>query len=370
LSFDFLFKITLMGEDEEIINEMIPRLRDDWRGMGLRFAIEDVDLNGTRIKLQVWNVFLNKPHLVQCSAYLRGSSAAIITSSQFQATNMIELAREHFSVCGPSPINFIIQCTSPFAENLVNSIQNLASFGNVLQVFELKNVQELYSRIASDLVQQNGLRINLFLRINNSLPWAFFDPVQDNLVSNFVQILNRALSIWMSWTPPQQPTSWTRPHQTSTRWYELFKNGFFQYNPEFIEAIESMGMNIDREQKSITILNKSGEFKINLVHGDVHFLPIECVYCEENCPREFRSLCIVSDTRGWSNSCLSGNQLLILAKIYAINHQIFPEHVWNQILQKSTCPRDKKKNKAPTFTGLRDEMLRELRRLKNIMRGG
>ncbi len=358
-----------MGEDEEIINEMLPRTMDNWNGLGLRFAIKDVDLDGTRIKLQVWNVSLNTRHLVQRWAYFRGSSAAIITSSQFQATNMVELAREHFNVCGPGPINFIIQCSNPFAENLVNSIQNLAGFGNILQVFELNHVQELYFRIASELFQKNGLRINLFLRINNSLPWAFFDPLQNNLVSNFVRTLDQALTAWMNWTPAQQTMSWNRPQQPSTRWYELFKNGFFQHNQEFIETIELMGMNIDREQKSITILNKTGEFKINLVHGDVHFLPMECVYCEENCSREFRPLCIVSDTPGWSNSCLSGNQLLILAKIYAIKHQILPEHVWNQISQKSTCLRNKKKNKAPTFTGLRDEMLRELRRLQQIMRG-
>lgn len=109
------------------------------------------------------------------------------------------------------------------------------------------------------------------------------------------------------------------------------------------EILEQMGYRIN-ENSEVEILNHHGLFSININYsGRVSFTPLICGTCqnhscEANAPPHKASLCIISDGQGWSNLELYNDDILILAKIFAISADSLPDHVLDQMHRVEGCP--------------------------------
>ena len=109
------------------------------------------------------------------------------------------------------------------------------------------------------------------------------------------------------------------------------------------EILEQMGYRIN-EHSEIEILNHHGLFSININYsGRTYFTPLICGTCQNHSceakttPRR-APLCIISDGQGWSNLELLNDDLLILAKIFAITDDDLPDHVLEQMRKVEECP--------------------------------
>lgn len=120
------------------------------------------------------------------------------------------------------------------------------------------------------------------------------------------------------------------------------------------EILEQMGYLI-KEHSEIEILNHHGLFSINLDRRHVYFTPLICgtckrnQSCEANMPPHRASLCIISDGEGWSNIELPNDDLLLLAKIFAITEDRLPTHVLNQMCKVEKCAHYINENSSTFF---------------------
>ena len=128
------------------------------------------------------------------------------------------------------------------------------------------------------------------------------------------------------------------------------------------ELLVSLGLTIDVNQKNSIISKSNGNFIINLINGTVKFTPKICLECHEqaSCKYSRRKLCIVEESDGicWANITVSKIDMLILAKIVAILYDLLPNHVLNQIKSLSDCF-----NKKPKIKTLENTVIREIRRI-------
>jgi len=95
------------------------------------------------------------------------------------------------------------------------------------------------------------------------------------------------------------------------------------------------------DNSQVKILNHHGLFIIDLVRGNVNFVPAWCRDCNNSgcfsrIKREKKKLCIISESDGWSNVDLSKENLEVMAKIFAIAEDNLPSSVIRQI--KEICP--------------------------------
>ena len=107
------------------------------------------------------------------------------------------------------------------------------------------------------------------------------------------------------------------------------------------EILEQMGYQL-KENSEIEILNHHGLFSVNLNQRRVFFSPLICgtcknTTCESSLPPNRASLCIVSGSEGWSNLELPNDDLLLLAKIFAITEDQLPDHVLDQMRKVEQC---------------------------------
>ncbi len=103
----------------------------------------------------------------------------------------------------------------------------------------------------------------------------------------------------------------------------------------FIETLEELGFHIN-DENMVEIFTHRGLFSVNISNAQVLFESLHCSNCgRSNCVERNKarrkSLCIVPASVGWSNLDLETQQLLILAKIFAIMDDKLPLHVLNQM---------------------------------------
>lgn len=112
--------------------------------------------------------------------------------------------------------------------------------------------------------------------------------------------------------------------------------------PELLRILESFEVEVDKYTKSVLIRKDFGNITINLNDGSVHYTPMICLQCDQQDSCKFmlknnRKLCIIADSKGWSNVAFSDTDILLLSKIFACLHDRLPSHVYNQIKSLSGC---------------------------------
>ncbi len=122
--------------------------------------------------------------------------------------------------------------------------------------------------------------------------------------------------------------------------------------------------------KQIVFIHKEyGMFEVSLRDANVYFIPSHCLGCNLNCPNRRRNICIVINDAshpGWANVGLAPIDLLLLSKIIALENNLIPGHVKNQINSSFYC-NPPGSTPPSTILRLRDQMLEDLRRLRDMM---
>ncbi len=139
----------------------------------------------------------------------------------------------------------------------------------------------------------------------------------------------------------------------------------------FYTLLEEMDLHFSLVKQVVFVHKKYGMFEVGINDTNVYFFPSRCLGCNRNCPNRKRHICIVasdSGKPGWANVGVTKTDILLLSKVIALQHDLIPNHVKNQINRALTC-RPPGTRAPSTIMGLRDEMLAELRRLQSIMRG-
>ncbi len=366
--YNFLFKIILTGNADQIREHLfhsINPFQDNYRmTIGVDFGIKVVEIDGFRIKFQIWNPSNQLRFSYTRPLWYRGVTGVLLVTDQSTFPTSSVFFQELLTCCGPVPINYIIHCSPQFIQELEHHRDRLRDLDLIVSSSILQQSDEIFLDLAHDLLhRQNGGGWSLRLTFipDNIAPFTAPLPNQPNTVESFIQFLEEQVTALRSWTPPPPGAQQFRP---------IFTNSVatIEQLELFHEILESMGVVLDKTKNIATIHNNIGEFNISLLNGSVNFIPKECFNCAKKCESLTRSLCIIQDSYGWSNLGLFNDHLLILAKIFAIQTESFPSHVWNQIHTKKTC-HPLTDSPHLTISGLRDAMLRELRRLKQIMRG-
>ncbi|MFX1295715.1 MAG: hypothetical protein ACFFD2_12800 [Promethearchaeota archaeon] len=380
--YDWLFKIIVVGNAEDLIERImrpIKLFKDHYKyTIGLDFGIESVEVEGYKIKLQVWNLSNQQRFNNVRPLYFKGVAGILLITDQNQFLNIGSYIREFMNFCSPVPINLVVCCTPLFAKNLLNQYDRLRDIGYTLPLFHLDHPCDSYITLTKHIISRNldgNEWLCLTLLPDNAFQWILINE-QQNDTATFIHFLEEQMILLRHWTVPSRSS------------YNLYTNNICPLIKDqlnfFHETIEALGAKIDKTYNFATVINHIGKFKINLHNGSVNFIPLLCLICKNKCKSISKSLCIVQDSYGWSNFCLPKSQLLILAKIYAIQTKTLPKHVWNQIKQKVICynknitpftqsqahnrPRPSLNNTS-TLDDLRDTMLQELNRLKEVTRG-
>ncbi len=98
----------------------------------------------------------------------------------------------------------------------------------------------------------------------------------------------------------------------------------------FLDTLQELGAQLDLTKGVVTITNSFGDFMMNLNTAEVRFRPSECATCQERC-NTFNPVCIVQVAEGWADGEFSEHQLLLLAKVYAIQQERFDNEIRQQL---------------------------------------
>lgn len=137
----------------------------------------------------------------------------------------------------------------------------------------------------------------------------------------------------------------------------------------FYTLLDEMQLHVSLAKQIIFIHKEYGLFEVSLRDADVYFIPSHCLGCNLNCPNRRRHICIILDDTsqpGWANVGLTPLDLLLLSKSIALENNLIPGHVKNQINRSFYCNPPGSTPPA-TVLGLRDQMLEELHHLREIM---
>lgn len=293
--------------------------------IGVGFGITSVDVDDHKLKLQLWSPATQERFFYIRPLYYRGASTVILITRQDHLSNLSPFIREIITHLGPVPIELVLRCSSQFADVLEAHRVQLQAMGLNLSENPLHDPQDIYHHVGrSFLAQKQGhpYGISLHLFIDDNYPW--------NLVAN---------------PPEQDPRAWLAFLETQItllrNWavLNLCQNDFNTVLDEsalmrqleiYYGIIESIGATINPTHTNAVLENDLGVFNINLHNGSVSFIPGHCNSCSNSCKTSL-SLCIVQRAPGWSSYELSSNQLLIIAKIYALKYQNLPKHVNDQM---------------------------------------
>lgn len=131
-----------------------------------------------------------------------------------------------------------------------------------------------------------------------------------------------------------------------TNMNEILRNNRIKYRRKkdrfnrFKALLENLNYKINNKNE-VEIITSKGIFIVNIIEDIVYFGPISCEDCTFHCKNrnseEYKSLCIESKTKGWSNLDLESRDLGILSKLIAISEDRLPRHVINQI--NRICPK-------------------------------
>ncbi len=114
--------------------------------------------------------------------------------------------------------------------------------------------------------------------------------------------------------------------------------------------LDEMKFDVSLTKQIILIHKKWGLFEINLINTDVNFTPSTCLHCQFQCTSKKRRICIIpQDTQYkgvclvrnhnsiWEDAAISTEDLLILSKAIALENNLLPRHVINQIVTNIYC---------------------------------
>ncbi|NVM52494.1 MAG: hypothetical protein HWN66_02240 [Candidatus Helarchaeota archaeon] len=134
----------------------------------------------------------------------------------------------------------------------------------------------------------------------------------------------------------------------------------------FYSILDEMDLHVSLAMQVIFIHKKYGMFEIDLNDSNVHFVPSHCLACDLNCPNKRRHICIVlheNTCSGWANVGLGPTDFLLLSKAIALENDIIPVHVKNQINRSIYC-RPPVSTSPEIIQQLKDHMFQELERLQ------
>ncbi|MHA1731813.1 MAG: hypothetical protein ACTSU5_07705 [Promethearchaeota archaeon] len=127
-------------------------------------------------------------------------------------------------------------------------------------------------------------------------------------------------------------------------------DNFDELNPSTrvdVEAVrlylERGGFSVDERDGSVRLDNRFGTWQVFLDDASVYLTPRRCSNCKNKCRKQRSYICIIAASRGFSNlDNFKQGELLVLAKVFAIENEAFPNHVLNQIKKASKCAFPKK----------------------------
>jgi hypothetical protein len=100
--------------------------------------------------------------------------------------------------------------------------------------------------------------------------------------------------------------------------------------------IEKLGFPV--HSSSTIIANKFGNFTVSLREGNIQFTPRRCLRCKQRCQQN-EYICIVASSKGFSSIPeMTQAELLVVAKIMALQDGELPDHVLKQITRLDKCP--------------------------------
>ncbi|MHA1277453.1 MAG: hypothetical protein ACTSQI_07030 [Candidatus Helarchaeota archaeon] len=132
----------------------------------------------------------------------------------------------------------------------------------------------------------------------------------------------------------------------------------FEFHPKkrnkqlLYDTLEDMGFPFSIVKQTLFIHKKYGMFEIDLNDSNVHFIPSTCLSCDHRCGSTRRHICIVRKSstttgycvvctedveNGWTEIGLTPIDLLIISKAVALENNMIPEHVINQIRNSFQC---------------------------------
>ncbi len=116
-------------------------------------------------------------------------------------------------------------------------------------------------------------------------------------------------------------------------------NPHWRLNSSCLEHfIEKLGFPV--HSSTTTITNKFGDFTVSLREGNIQYTPRRCLRCtqKQKC-QQTQGICIVASSKGFSsNPELTQAELLVVAKIFALQDGDLPDHVLKQISRIEKCP--------------------------------
>ncbi len=99
--------------------------------------------------------------------------------------------------------------------------------------------------------------------------------------------------------------------------------------------IEKLGFPVHGASALVT--NKFGDFAVSLREGNIQFTPRRCLRCKQRCQQN-DPICIIASSKGFSSIPeLTQAELIVLAKILALQDADLPDHVLKQISRIDKC---------------------------------
>ncbi|XP_075967866.1 ras-related protein Rab-19-like [Anarhichas minor] len=211
-SFDFLFKIILIGESNVGKTCLVQNFKSgifserQQNTIGVDFTVRTVDIDGRRVKMQVWDTAGQERFRTITQSYYRSAHGAIIAYDITRRPTFDSVAHwmKEVALYGASNVVLVLignKCDLeqerqvPFEEAC-----NLAEEKNILAALETsakesQNVEEAFIMMARELLSRNGLNVQQ----------------EDSISSNTPQLLLRSNSraivgLGAAYTPPEKKT--------------------------------------------------------------------------------------------------------------------------------------------------------------------
>ena len=216
--------------------------------------------------------------------------------------------------------------------------------GSVGALFLIDLMDKSTLRVAEQLIEEirmSSVNLPIFLYGVNSSKIesrAIIEEEIENLNCIYIE-LNDVKAIWHQLA--NKMLEFATGKSINNPQYRAYLKSFKESKNFLQMLLKSLGYKV--QGTNIDILNKHGLFTVNLKNGKTFFEPLECSDCKKrlNCKNKSKKfICIVQkhdNFRGWSNSGLLSDDILVLSKIYAISEDFLPSDVHSQMNQIKTC---------------------------------
>lgn len=302
--YDFLFKVVLVGGEEEVKTGLLwaftgSDVTTDYKQtIGVNFGINSVYLNECTVKLQIWDISFSDRIKYLRPNYFRGSSGCImVIRSLEEAKTYLEELRS--SCEKPIPVFFIYINDEPLNSELNQYIVDM-------------NIDLVHSGFAGIEWLAEAMFSSRRTKISNL---AALYAISSNEIQETLQDLHNA----------QLHSEIDRREAIRKKRHNQIRN--------ISEILNEMAVPI--EQDSVQIISSEALFVINIVTGIVEVFPLKCDQCRGPCKKTGR-LCIIRANEGWSQD-LDQDSLLILSSIYALINNQLPTHIRDQIKNILRC---------------------------------